>query len=479
MTRQVTDQLYIDLEYFTPEEYYVYTAEAQVAVTSSATMTCDSERIRDNDSSLNVVATAAIDAVKTVESGSSMSVTATMTATLSNIYGADLFAFSEALLTTAVEVIRDNNVELTSVFDVAVDYIRYRAFAAEEFSLFDIAVQAERSRASSMETQAAFSFDATAEKTTEGIINLASTSTLTASGGSTQKASAALVTTSNLFASKALGSNRPRNLSGATIVTTPTPQYGTGALGVAKATIISTPASNDFIIRENENFVFEVWIYGQAINLDNTQVSCGLSPGELFSNFDSTTNASWAIGTDSQSGARVSVKFRSSTNTVYTLDTNSLDARLTPGVWNLIQFRRINGNTVELLIDGGLYDSISFSGAFKVPTNLSDRKLNFHGQRSAAAGTDLKVFDEINYKIGTSTLETSSAPAKNDWTTQVVLYHFPSGVSDSPDDINNTEIAAASLNSVASISAKLSGPVKAAAAVSSQFSMVTAGGKNQ
>jgi hypothetical protein len=39
MTRQVTDQLYIELDYFTPEEYYVYIAEAAAAISSSATMT--------------------------------------------------------------------------------------------------------------------------------------------------------------------------------------------------------------------------------------------------------------------------------------------------------------------------------------------------------------------------------------------------------------------------------------------------------
>ena len=40
MTRQVTDNLYIDLEYFTPEDYYVYEARAEANFASAATFTC-------------------------------------------------------------------------------------------------------------------------------------------------------------------------------------------------------------------------------------------------------------------------------------------------------------------------------------------------------------------------------------------------------------------------------------------------------
>lgn len=41
MSRQAIDQLYIDLDYFTPEEYYVYIAEAAATASSTATLECE------------------------------------------------------------------------------------------------------------------------------------------------------------------------------------------------------------------------------------------------------------------------------------------------------------------------------------------------------------------------------------------------------------------------------------------------------
>jgi hypothetical protein len=43
MTREATDNLYIELGYFTPEEYYTYEAYAVAALSSEVTFTCDAE----------------------------------------------------------------------------------------------------------------------------------------------------------------------------------------------------------------------------------------------------------------------------------------------------------------------------------------------------------------------------------------------------------------------------------------------------
>jgi hypothetical protein len=139
MTRQVTDNLYIELDYYYPEEYYAYEAEAAADMAAEATVACD----------VGVIRSAA--SVITVETQ--------VAAAISHIEGADLFAFSEALLDIEVQLIRDNNVQATAVFDTATDGRLFRDILADGESLFDIDVVNQRSREAIMETQAAFSFD--------------------------------------------------------------------------------------------------------------------------------------------------------------------------------------------------------------------------------------------------------------------------------------------------------------------------------
>jgi hypothetical protein len=49
MTRQATDNLYIELDYFTPEEYYVYEAVAESALIVESTLTCTISHIEGVD----------------------------------------------------------------------------------------------------------------------------------------------------------------------------------------------------------------------------------------------------------------------------------------------------------------------------------------------------------------------------------------------------------------------------------------------
>jgi hypothetical protein len=138
MTRQVTDNLYIELDYYYPEEYYTYEAEAESVMSAESTVSCD----------IGVIRSAA----------SEMTVVSEVTVTISHIEGADLFAFTEAALAIEVQRIRDVNVEVTTVFDIATDGRLFRDITVAKQSLFDINVVNERSREFDMETQAAFSF---------------------------------------------------------------------------------------------------------------------------------------------------------------------------------------------------------------------------------------------------------------------------------------------------------------------------------
>lgn len=141
MTRQVTDQLYVDLGYLTPEDYFVYTAEAQSAQAVSATVTADVGVIRG--------------------AASDLTVTSTVTATISNIRGADLFAFGNAALALQVSRIRNNNLAASSAFTIATDASRVLHFSADDFSTAAVFVGDNlRVRYYEAATSAAFSLTA-------------------------------------------------------------------------------------------------------------------------------------------------------------------------------------------------------------------------------------------------------------------------------------------------------------------------------
>ena len=65
MTRQTTDGLFIDLGYFTPENYLVYTAEAEAEVAAESSMVCDAGKITQGAAAITdaFVATVAVEAV--------------------------------------------------------------------------------------------------------------------------------------------------------------------------------------------------------------------------------------------------------------------------------------------------------------------------------------------------------------------------------------------------------------------------------
>ena len=134
------DQFYYESGYI-DASYFVYTADAEAQVTSTASVTC------------------AVGVIK--EAASAMTVTAEITATISHIEGADLFAFTEAALAVQVDRIRDNNIQADSVFDSAIDGIRVRYFSADDFATSTVLVGDNlRVRYSEAAVDAAFSLTA-------------------------------------------------------------------------------------------------------------------------------------------------------------------------------------------------------------------------------------------------------------------------------------------------------------------------------
>ena len=146
------DLYYVESGYLTPDSgYYVYTADAEAAVSSQATM----------DVTVGVIK----DAVSTI------TCQATVSAVISHIHGADLVAFSNASIATEINVIRATNVALTSVFSAAIDAVRGIYVSAQADSTATISISNQRVRFTEAAVDAAFSLACDATRLAGGTVS--------------------------------------------------------------------------------------------------------------------------------------------------------------------------------------------------------------------------------------------------------------------------------------------------------------------
>ena len=163
MSYEQTDQdgLYIEDSYFTPDGYYVYVAEAQAAMAVQGSLSANVGVIKD-------MAVA-------------MTVTTTVVASLANIQGAEMFAFSDAALAADVQRIRDYNVAASSQFSIAIDAVRGIYVSAQADSIASLSANFLRARTGEAATSAAFSVSSTAENIKGFNATLTSSASLTTS----------------------------------------------------------------------------------------------------------------------------------------------------------------------------------------------------------------------------------------------------------------------------------------------------------
>ena len=109
-----SDGLYIEDSYFTPDGYFVYVAEAASAMAVQASVSADISVGRLQSASADLTCSVSQNTVGSAVRGgaSSMSASTAVSATISHIEGADLFAFTDAQLAAEVSVIRDYNIHL-------------------------------------------------------------------------------------------------------------------------------------------------------------------------------------------------------------------------------------------------------------------------------------------------------------------------------------------------------------------------------
>ncbi len=177
MTRQVTDQLYIELDYYYPEEYYVYIAEAQSAQSADLSLSCSADLI-----SPPIEAAAAL----------SVSVSQSVTATR----------------------VKEFTVAVDNLFSSSVTVVAQLAGVAllESQSTMTIAPVVNRSATITLDNLVNVSSQA--QYTATFTSDLTATVTQTAAIQNAQFASATLATTSTIFVSRNAYRNLPVTVSG-------------------------------------------------------------------------------------------------------------------------------------------------------------------------------------------------------------------------------------------------------------------------
>lgn len=457
----MADLYYFEEDYYTPTlGYFVYTADAASAQSSTATIGCDAIRltpkiegaatinaefsqsvIGSRQASLlgdfNLEFTQSSTSAKQVSVESQMSLTFSQSAVGARDRDIDLFAFSDAAITAQVNAIRDNNVSASLVFDIATDGRRFRDLASAEDAVFSFVANNERSRASSIETQAAFSFgvqtdlfkDFASSNSTEvtvtvtGQIIKTSSVSLTSEITSTtlgdrirfgfavpasqfslsaiarQIADAHLTSfnqiTLNVVANYTVRSSasleayaytyaitpkyrfaRPRSMPTYTFDRGPvstnqptTPVFGSGFAysPTTGAGVLQFGQSTDFTISSGENFVFELYHSSPEVFVNDPPVFAAYGNATSMLSGNLNTGTSWALGKTSSSTegyGNLQVVFWNGTAWVYIKTTYNLST----DIWRHIVFRRINGTTLQLLVDGTVRGSTDFSGAFRTPT---------------------------------------------------------------------------------------------------------------
>lgn len=200
MTRQVSDQLYIELEYYYPEDYYVYIAEAQSSQASNFSITADFTVIKQADSAISSSATvdSTIDIFRnvtadlTVEASQSSDAVKTASASMITLSlftpnfianvsvdpGADLN--SVISISTIANKIAVSEITASAVFNVGCDAVKTIFADSLVASIATVASTAQRLRDIEAAAIAAFSLAVTEQRFRDFPAAISSTSTVSA-----------------------------------------------------------------------------------------------------------------------------------------------------------------------------------------------------------------------------------------------------------------------------------------------------------
>lgn len=122
----MADLYYIDDDYYTPDGYFVYTADAASAISATATIACEATRIQQGDSQLTATATLSAQAVKTVDAviAQTSLFTPAVTAFVTTSASTDLTA--AATMTASADVVKTADVTLSTIISLSLQADKFK-----------------------------------------------------------------------------------------------------------------------------------------------------------------------------------------------------------------------------------------------------------------------------------------------------------------------------------------------------------------
>jgi len=487
MSQTNTDQLYIDDDYLSPDWYYTYVAEAVIASSSTASISCDASVIlggvvEEASGSLALESSVSVSVSKFVGAASNMSVTATVASTISHIEGADLFVFSNAQLAADVAVIRSYNISSSSAFSIAVDAVRGIYISAQADSVASMSTSMARYRATEAAANAAFSLsssvgviepiaasitstasvsvDASITKST--LVDISSQASVVAALSGVTNASASLASEFSTTATfKAYPVNRtPKDATviGSPFITSTYSKFGGSSAGFPVSSYLQFADSDDW---NEDKFTADLWIYVPSFGTGSKQVfkhqGTGGTDAYLFiSNLGrltwSWTNTLGSSGTD-----------------------NSANGVITAGSWNHIRVVghasqtnpiSVYANGTRVIYDGNIAggeDQPNRAGAFNLGDDFALSNWTYYLDEY------FFIKDWLN-PVTDATITVPTQPYKNlNYTTiqPSLLMHF----EDFGDDALGPVTYNSALQSTFNISAVGSKSIIGAAGISSQSNL--------
>jgi hypothetical protein len=442
MTRQVTDNLYIELDYFTPEEYYTYEAVAAAALTAESTAVCDASviiggAVVEANGSLIVEGGITAQVSKIVDSQTTLTSSFSQTSTISHIEGADLFAFSEAELAALVARLRDYNSSITGVFSTALDGTRARFAESSVAATSELSADAEKVIDIEAAVTAAFSISSAAEVIKTAAANLSTAAQLASQGTKVISYASQLTATSELSLPRLDKNSRtPVSfvLANSGTLTTVRKQFGSGSISSTSSSTGTGRVNNTHTINlSNRNFTIDFWAYNPASQIG----------GDIFFQANGTNNSggliSTALGLRKLSNGQLRLTVTAPDLTSSQNDSVGLSIPSNTWVHFRIAGKISDTNTTYSVWFNGVrcINAVTFRFA-----NTSQRFINFYSNSS-------QNFDEILIKDGLITdpsVTSFTVPSQawaNDLST-LALFHFDGNLDD--DAVFNTDLFAADLS---------------------------------
>ena len=326
MSRQATDQLYIELDYYYPEEYFVYTAEAAAVASAESTVSCSVDKVKES--------------------------TATLTSAFTQQSTEDKLKLADAVLTSEftqqstedklVGVLSDLTVQATQSAVVG----KIIQFQSEPFSLFTIGVSAFITTSASTDITATVTMLTVGEIVKTANITLDTIVSLSLQAarlpGIIQNLSAAttMATTATEYESYISSSPTPLYALGQALISTTQTHFGTHSLFLPDGSAGAESASlhTKFNINSSTDFGIAFWYYPTA-NAAGTY-------DDIVSHYNATVGSGWAVQRTSTRG----IRFLITDGGVGESDETGATV-LTLNSWNWVVVTRDSG-TLRIYING-------------------------------------------------------------------------------------------------------------------------------